>query len=158
MQQQRRFSRLFLLAFVGLAILSAGGIVNAQESSHPSGDKVRVNVYRYKQYLGKGLRPSIYCDGKDVSRLQDGRYVVLLLTQGDHTFRSNDKQSQIGLNLKPGQPYYIRIDIAVGMWKGHGRLTLVQPEQGAAELKEMKPVDSGMIKDRELVAEDFHAN
>ncbi len=158
MRQQCRFSRFFLTAFAGLVILSAGATVNAQEASHPSGEKVRVNVYRYKQYLGKGLRPSIYCDEKDISRLQDGRYVVLLLTEGDHTFRSNDKQSQIGLNLKPGQQYYIRIDIAVGMWKGHGRLTLVQPEQGAAELKEMKPVDSGMIKDRELIAEDFHAN
>lgn len=57
--------------------------------------------------------------------------------------------------MKPGQEYYIRIDIAPGMWKGHGRLTLVQPEQGAGELKKMKPVSKGMLKDKEFLAADF---
>ena len=116
---------------------------------------VRVNVYRYKQFVGKALRPSIYCDAKDVVRLQNGRYVALALAPGKHAFRSNDKQSQIDLDLKAGQEYYIRIDIATGMWKGHGRLTLVQPEQGAGELKQMKAVDAGMINDKEFLAADF---
>jgi hypothetical protein len=157
MQQQRRLVRFFLATFAASVVLSALTTVSAQ-AAHPDGEKVRVNVYRYKQYFGKGLRPSIYCDEKDISRLQDGRYVVLLLTEGNHTFRSNDKQSQVELNLKPGQQYYIRVDIAAGMWKGHGRLTLVQPEQGVAELREMRPVDSGMIKDREVITADFHSN
>ena len=81
--------------------------------------------------------------------------VVLALTPGHHTLRSNDKQSQIELDLKPGQEYYIRIDMAPGLAKGHGRLMLVQPEQGAAELKQMKPADAGMIKLKEFIAADF---
>ncbi len=127
----------------------------AQEHRNLSGDRVRVNVYRYKQYMGKGLRPSIYCDDEDVVRLQDGRYAVLALPPGNHAFRSNDKQSEIELNLKLGQEYYIRLDIAPGMWKGHGRLTLVQPEQGIGELQKMKPVDVGMVKDSSLLAAGF---
>jgi len=138
-----------------LVLLFVPAAMTAQESPKPSGDNVRVNVYRYKQFVGKGLRPSIYCDDKDVARLQSGRYVVLALTPGTHALRSNDKQSQIQLDLKAGQEYYIRLDIATGFWKGHGRLTMVLPEQGAGEVKQMKPVDAGMIKDKEFLAADF---
>jgi len=158
MRQHRSICKILFSLFAGILLAYVTPTATAQESPHPSPEKVRVNVYRYKQYMGKGLRPSIYCDGKDAARLQDGRYVVLLMTPGMHTFRSNDEQSQIEVDLKSGQQYYIRIDIAEGFWKGHGRLTLVQAEQGAAELKQMKPVDSGMIKDKELVAPDFHPN
>ncbi len=142
-----------------LVLLFVPAAMTAQEPSKAAVDNVRVNVYRYKQLYGKALRPSIYCDDKDVARLQSGRYVVLALAPGGHTFRSNDKQSQIDLVLKSGQEYYIRIDITTGMgiWKAHGRLTLVQPEQGAGELKQMKPVDAGMIKDKELLAHDFES-
>lgn len=44
------------------------------------------------------------------------------------------------------------------MWKGHGRLTLVQPEQGVAGFKQMKPTNAGMIKDKEFLAADFAPN
>jgi len=157
MRQQRSFCGIPLSVFAGIVLAWGAAAATAQELPHPSAEKVRVNVYRYKKYVGKGIRPSISCDEKDTARLQSGRFVTLLLTPGKHTFRSNDQQSQIELDLKPDQQYYIRIDIAVGMWKGHGRLTLVQPEQGVAELKEMKPADSGMIKDRELVASDVQS-
>lgn len=57
--------------------------------------------------------------------------------------------------LKAGQSYYIRVEIAVGFLKGHGRLSLIAPEQGAAEIREMKPADQGMVKDSEFLAEGF---
>jgi hypothetical protein len=113
--------------------------------------KARVYVYRYKQYAGSGIRPSIFCDEKDIARIQNGHGVVMGLTPGKHTFRSNDKQSQIEVDLKPGQECYIRLEIAVGMWKGHGRLTMIMPEQGIGEFKQMKPADPGMIKDGSLL-------
>jgi len=118
----------------------------------PAADaKTHVYVYRYKQYMGKGIRPSIYCDEKEVARIQSGRSFVMALPPGKHSFRSNDKQSQIELDLKPGQDYYMRVEIATGFWKGHGRLILVMPEQGVAEFKQMKPADQGMIKDATLL-------
>ena len=149
----------------GLAILQALSLMmflavlstreaGAQDTPKPDA-KARVTVYRYKQYMGKALRPSIYCDDDNVARLQDGRYVVLVLPPGTHTLRSNDKQSQVELSLKAGEEYFVRIDIATGMWKGHGRLTLVQREQGMGELRKMKPIDKDMIKDHTLVASDF---
>lgn len=128
---------------------------NAAAEATPNGSLARVHVYRYKAFEGKALRPSVFVDEKDVVRLQSGRGVTLALPAGKHMFRSNDKQAQIELDLKPAQDYYIRVDIATGFWKGHGRLTLVQPEQGAGEYKQVKPVDKGMIKSSELLAPDF---
>ena len=130
-------------------------VLAAQDGPTDSTDKARVFVYRYKQYVGSALKPSIYCNETDVARVQNGRYVALELAPGKYAFRSNDKQSQIDLDLKSGQQYYIRIDIAVGMWKGHGRLTLVAPEQGAGEVKQMKAADSGMVKDKTFLAAGF---
>jgi hypothetical protein len=143
-------SAIIATASVLMPLIAAG-----QEAPKPATDQAKVTVYRYKQFAGKGLRPSIYCNDKDVARIQNGRYVVLGLAPGKYSFRSNDKQSQIEVDLKPGQEYFIRIDIAAGMWKGHGRLTLVLPEQGLGEVKQMKPADEGMIKDRTLLASGF---
>lgn len=141
--------------FVALSFIIEPHLMIAEEQSTPPSDKALVYVYRYKQFTGSALKPSIYCDEKDVVRVQNGRYVALALTPGKHNFRSNDKQAQIELDLKAGQTYYVRIDLATGMWKGHGRLTLVQPEQGKGELAQMKPADAGMIKDKEFLASDF---
>jgi hypothetical protein len=146
----RRKSAIITAVFLFLPFVLA-----AQDSPKAPAAKARVVVYRYKQYAGVALRPSIYCNEKDVARVQSGRYVALALAPGKYSFRSNDKQSQIVLDLKPGREYYIRIDIAVGMWKGHGRLTLVQPEQGVGEVQQMKPADAGMVKDSEFLADDF---
>jgi hypothetical protein len=120
-----------------------------------SASMAKVYVYRYKAFEGKALRPSIYVNDADIARLQSGRGVVLSLAAGKHTFRSNDKQSQIEIDVKADQTYYIRIDIARGFFKGHGRLTMVAPEQGDSEFKQVKPVDRGMIKSKELIASDF---
>jgi hypothetical protein len=39
----------------------------------------------------------------------------------------------------------------MGFWKGHGRLTLIQPEQGAFEIKKVKLLGADKVKNREMV-------
>jgi hypothetical protein len=140
---------------VCLGIFMLGvAVAIGQEAARPAPEsKANVYVYRYKQYMGKGIRPSVFCDEKEVARIQSGRSFVMGLAPGKHSFRSSDKQSQVEVDLKPGQDYYIRVEIATGFWKGHGRLILVMPEQGVAEFRQMKPVDKDMIKDREFLVE-----
>ena len=55
-------------------------------------------------------------------------------------------QAGIDVDLKSGQDYYIRVEIAAGVMKGHGRLILVAPEQGAYEIKNLKPLDRDKVK------------
>ena len=110
-------------------------------------DKVTVYIYRYKRFTGSALEPSIYVDEKKVAVMDNGRYFKVLVAPGKHTFQSNDKQSGMEIDLKSGEEYYLRVDIAAGFWKGHGQLTMIQKEQGAFEIKKLKPMGKEKIKD-----------
>jgi Protein of unknown function (DUF2846) len=111
-----------------------------------------VYIYRYKQFVGSALSPSVYCDENELARMDNGKFFTAKLSTGKHTFRSNDKQAGVEVDLKSGQDYYIRVEIAAGMMKGHGRLVLVAPEQGAYEIKKLKPLDREKVKDSEHVS------
>jgi Protein of unknown function (DUF2846) len=117
-------------------------------------DPALLHVYRARRYAGSALSPSIYLDDKQIARVGSGRRVTIRLTPGAHTIRSDDKSSAISLDAKSGQDYYIRVDEETGFWKGHGKLTLLLPEQGAAEYKLQKPVEPDRRINKELIVED----
>jgi hypothetical protein len=58
--------------------------------------------------------------------------------------------------MKAGQEYFLRVEIAAGMMKGHGRLVLMSPEQGSYEMKssKLKPLDSNKVVNDTLVSVD----
>lgn len=116
-----------------------------------SDSNATVYIYRYKQFTGSALSPSVYCDDNELARMDNGKFFVVTLAPGQHLFRSNDKQAGINVDLKPGQKYYIRVEIAAGFMKGHGRLTAVAPEQGSYEIKKLKPLDQDKVKDTQHV-------
>ncbi len=110
-----------------------------------------VYVYRYKQFVGSALAPSVYCDETELARMENGRFFAVKLPAGKHTFRSNDKQAGVEEDLKGGQTYYIRVELVAGMMKGHGRLVSVAPEQGSYEIKKLKALDPDKVKDTQRV-------
>lgn len=144
-----------------LLLAFSTSLLNAQQpdSATPQADnaakkdnsQVTVYIYRYKQFVGSALSPSVYCDDTELARIENGRFFAAKLASGKHTFHSNDKQAGIDVDLKSGQDYYIRVEIAAGMMKGHGRLSLVAPEQGSYEIKKLKPLDGDKVKDSQHV-------
>lgn len=147
-----------LLLAISLSVLFA----SAQEATKPTQvsdtktSKATVYVYRYKQFAGSALAPSIYCDGVELARMENGRYFTAILEPGKHTLTSNDKQSGIDLDLKAGEDYFIRVEIAAGFAKGHGRLVLVPREQGGYELNsdKLKPLDANKVANKDVVSLD----
>jgi uncharacterized protein DUF2846 len=143
-----------VLIFVSLA----SGFLSAQTETVPQSNtaaqpKVSVYIYRYKQFVGSALQPSVYCDEVQLARMENGRYFTAKIDPGKHTFRSNDQQSGVELDLKAGQEYFLRVEIATGMLKGHGRLVLTAPEQGRFEVKGgLKPLDEGKVADKTRVS------
>ncbi|HEV2800760.1 MAG TPA: DUF2846 domain-containing protein [Pyrinomonadaceae bacterium] len=113
--------------------------------------KGTIYFYRTKQFAGSALEPSVYCDDKELARMDNGRYFGVKLDPGKHTCRMGDKQTGFELDVKAGQDYYARVNIETGFWKGRGRLSLLQPEQGAFEVKKLKPLGADKVKNRELV-------
>lgn len=144
-----------LVPFIILASLSA----LAQEPAAPASTgenqaPAKVYVYRYKQFVGGALEPSVYCDEAQLARMDNGRYFMASIAPGKHTFRSNDQQSGMEWDLKPGQEYFLRVEIATGFMKGRGRLVVVPREQASYELKssKLKPLDAGKVVDKDRVS------
>jgi hypothetical protein len=117
-------------------------------------DKATVHFYRYKQYMGSALEPAIYCDDKVIAKMDNGTYFLAVLEPGKHILQSNDKQSGIELDMKPGEEYFVRVEIATGFWKGHGRLVMVPKEQGSFEIKKLKPLQKKKIVDNSIASSE----
>ena len=150
--------RVAVLAF--LAFTLAGSLVPAQEQTQPAPSQVSskqqavVYVYRYKQFVGAALSPSVYCDDAQLARMENGRYFTVKIDPGQHTFRANDPQSGVQLDVKAGQQYFLRMEIATGFMKGHGRLVLMAAEQARYELQsdKLKPLDASKVVDTARVS------
>jgi hypothetical protein len=112
---------------------------------------VTVYIYRPGKLVGKALEPSVFCDGVELARMDNGRFVTLRLTPGKHIIHMTDKKKGFELDMGPGQEYYFRVGIEMGMWKGQGKLMLEEKEKGEAEIKKLKPLDSSKIKNHTLV-------
>ncbi|HEY6371466.1 MAG TPA: DUF2846 domain-containing protein [Candidatus Sulfotelmatobacter sp.] len=123
-------SVLFVLSLACLSATAQKTSQVAPPQSVSAHTKAAVYVYRYQQLVGSALAPSVYCDETQLARMENGRCFTVRVDPGQHSFRSNDPQSGVALDLKAGQEYFIRVDIATGLLKGHGRLTLTSPEQG----------------------------
>jgi hypothetical protein len=144
---------LLLVGFVSsLSMLAQDG------AGTPSPDggltPAKVYVYRYKQFVGGALAPSVYCDEVQLARMDNGRYFMASIAPGKHSFRSNDTQSGTDLELKAGKEYFLRVEIATGFMKGHGRLVVMPREQASYELRtsKLKPLDPGKVVDKERVS------
>jgi len=107
----------------------------------PATEFAHLRVYRQRRYQGSALAPSIFVDDKEVARVGNGRRFGVKLSPGTHTVRSDDKSSAVTLDAKASQEYFIRVDEATGFWKGHGKLTMLMPEQGGPEYKLQKPIE-----------------
>jgi hypothetical protein len=140
------------MCVMGLSVVSAAQTETGQAAAAQASEKATVYVYRYKQFMGAALNPSVYCDEQELARMDNGRYFAVKVDAGKHSFRSNDKQANIEIDTKAGQKYFIRVEIASGLMKGHGRVVIMAPEQGEPEIKRLKPLESSDVRDRERVA------
>ena len=153
---------LIILVFAGAGLVQTSGATTTatpiqsnteNRAATPAGNQNTslIYFYRIKQFAGSALEPSVYCDDQELARMDNGRYIGVTLEPGKHTCRMGDKQTGFELEMKPGETYYAKITIDTGLLKGHGRLTLLQKEQGAFELKKVKPLGAGKVKNRALV-------
>ena len=151
------------LAVLAAAIILPIGNASAQSPSVPSSSVATstasitttvpaapsntstVYFYRYKQFSGSALKPSIFCDGVELLRMQNGRFFEMHIPAGEHTCYANDKQAGVIMNFEPGKDYYFRTSLQVGMWKGHFRLEMVMTEQGKYDVAKLKPLDPDRV-------------
>jgi hypothetical protein len=101
-----------------------------------------VVVYRQSKYVGSALKPSVYIDGNQATRLGNGRYVSLQVAPGKHDFGSSmKKEAPLEVEVKPNATVYVEMIIMAGNWRGGGRLIPVGEEEGKTAVLRLKPSD-----------------
>ncbi len=101
-----------------------------------------VVVYRQSKYVGSALKPSVYVDGNQATRLGNGRYVSLQVAAGKHDFESSmKKEAPLEVEVKPNETLYLEMIIMAGNWRGGGRLIPVGEEEGKTAVFRLKPSD-----------------
>jgi hypothetical protein len=116
-------------------------------------NKSLVYVYSYKHIKTLGrVAPPVYLDGKVLANLDGVRFFIVQLEPGNHTFHLKDKKrGGIEMEFKAGEIYYIRMDMREGTTVGPAGLAIMPRENGEFDIKQMKPIDEGDIKDHEKV-------
>jgi len=137
-------------AAAGQASVTDQGIKSSERASQFA----YLHVYRSRRYVGSALAPTISVDGTKVARVGSGRRFTARLTPGTHGIHSDDKSSAVTIDAVAGQHYYIRVDEETGFWKGHGKLTLLMPEQGKPEYQLQKPIEADRRLAKEMLEED----
>ena len=129
----------------------------APQADPPAGvgaGKAVVIVYRPGKLVGKALEPSVYSDGVEVARMDNGRYFILLLEPGEHRIHMTQDNKRVDLKLGAGEVAFVRIKIVMGMMKGRGEPSLADEEDAAKDLKKMEPLGADKIKSTSLVVAD----
>lgn len=113
-------------------------------------------VYIYKTWHGATLWRAafaVYLDNKMIVRLDRGIYCVVHISPGSHQLSTKDKKAGgLEINFEAGKIYYVRMQTDSGAQVTHPRLSVPTPEESAFDLKQMKPVAAGDIKDTALVS------
>jgi hypothetical protein len=97
----------------------------------------------------KRAAPDVFCDGKKLAELDGGRYFVLRLPPGEYSFHSkNKKNGGVLLNVEEGKTYYLRLEMEhTGYFLKFSGISVVQPEQGAFTIKQLRAIPRKYVKD-----------
>lgn len=115
-----------------------------------SDNRATVIVYQTPHArMMKRAAPEVYVDDKLTAKLDGGRYFVLKLASGLHTFRSkNKKNGGAEIEIKAGETYYLRLTMEhTGYFLKFSGIETVPPEQGGYTVKQLKPIHEDDIKD-----------
>jgi hypothetical protein len=128
-------------------------VAGAMEPTAASSEEATVFIYRPNKWGGRALEPSVFVDETELARMDNGRYFAIKLKPGKHIIRLTEDKKGYALDMGPGQTYFFRIGIEMGMWKGHGKITLDDRERAIEEIKKLKFIGQDKIKAPSLVIE-----
>jgi len=137
------FTRAIMLcAFLPLLAACATGPTFADlHATEPavSADVGRIYLYRTAPFLGGGaaVQPAIKVDGVKVGDAVPGGYLYIDKPAGTYKISTaTETEESVDLTVAPGDTRYVRFDISLGLLIGHVSPSIIDPQQGAKEIKE----------------------
>ena len=147
----KHYTSILLLFAAGLAGTLYANSQQIKDEGASNQAKAIIIIGRLKDFGTRNWRPSVYVDETELARSQNGRYLVAKVDPGKRTVRAEDPKHSLQMELKAGDCYFFRVEIASGFAKAHGRLVGLTPEQGASDLKMLTPLDPSHVKDTSKV-------
>ena len=68
-----------------------------------SNEDAIVYVYRPKSWIGRGLEPSVFIDGTELARMDNGRYFALKMKPGKHIVHMTDDKKGYAIDMGPAK-------------------------------------------------------
>lgn len=140
---------IFCLSFLALTANAAG----QEKPAAAASDRAIVYFYSYSTVTTLGqVRKPVYLDDDEICDIRPEHYFIAVIAPGKHAFHlKNKKFGGIEKEFAAGETYYLRME-----WKAGGKLTpagisLVAPDSGAFDIKQLRPVDKKNIKDESIV-------
>jgi hypothetical protein len=144
----KHYTSISLLFATGLAIAALSASSQQMKGEGSANElKAIIIIGRLKDFGTRNWRPSVYIDETELARSQNGRYLVAKVDPGKRTVRAEDPKHSLEMELKAGDCYFFRVEIASGLAKAHGQLVGLTAEQGASDLKLLTPIDPSHVKD-----------
>jgi hypothetical protein len=106
--------------------------------------------YRPKRFTGSGLTPSVYVNGEQVARLDNGRYFVVKLKPGTYKIESSMKHDPLELEVKAGKQQFLEMVILAGNWRGGGRFIPTGESDAREALKKLKALDQKWVTSKNV--------
>ena len=141
---KKMYRKIILFAFViftlGLTGCATLGPVYQKVEKIPDNSGV-IHVYRPSAFAGGGIRPTLYTNkGKtSLATIHPGGYFTYFAKPGEVDLSAaTETESSITLDIKPGQVYYVKLTIGIGLLVGRPHLTIISPEIAEKEISECK--------------------
>ena len=135
-----RSQMLFPLLIVGLALsgcATLGPAFTPDTAARPN--EATVYVYRSPGFVGAALSPTVNANGVPLEDLPAGAYFVYHAVPGEIEFSAKtEAKTSVTVDAKPGQVYYIKGSIGVGVFVGHPHLVQVANDVGEKEITACK--------------------
>jgi Protein of unknown function (DUF2846) len=124
------------LFFIAVSALAA------MPSDNGNGNAI-VYVYRPHRFTAAAKNPSIYVDGREISRLHNGTYLKFEVAPGQHSLTSASYvEGDPFESFQAGREYFFRLQ--TGSWvkgavgRAEMKLLAVPKEQGTVEIEKLK--------------------
>jgi hypothetical protein len=145
-----------IACFLLLLAFAAGVVCEAATAPGDSASKTEMKAaaeatatlvfYRPKRFYGSGLTPSVYVNGEQVARLDNGRFFVLSVKPGTLKIASSMKHDPLEIQAKAGKTEFMEMAIMTGTWKGGGRLIPTAAADAKEAIKKLKPLDKKWVQ------------
>src|SRR5262245_54541075 len=125
--------RIVWIAPIALLLACASGPAFHAVTDAPS-DKAVIYVYRPSGIVGAAVGYTVYAGSEPLAYLKPGGYYAYVAEpKATEISAKAEARSAITLDLLPGQSYYVKGEVGVGIVAGRPKLTLMDPATGARE-------------------------